>query len=630
MPRNTKQSIAGFVDIVFIFLAFFGGLFIRVNQDIGNWVSESTVYAILILVVGSTTIWIRLGVYRGLIRYLDTTALTAIIWGVLASSVLLLILSFVMDLRLPRSIPIVYLALMLVMMMGSRLMLKGVVSAARGNKEVVPVSIYGAGEAGRQLCISLQSGTTYTPVAFFDDDPQLQGRYVSGVPIYSPEHLEFQCERLMVQKLLFAMPSIDEERRRAILASTSNLKMPMLTIPSSEDLIKSGISSGALRKVGIEDLLGRPAAAPSEALIADAVSGKTILVTGAGGSIGSELSRQILKYGAEHLIIFDHAEQALYSIEKALQRMSAQTRITPVLGSVLDHSLVENVLATYKPTTIYHAAAYKHVPLVESNVEVGLRNNIWGTLTVAEAALNKGIKNFILVSSDKAVRPTNIMGASKRLAELVVQSMALRNGGTVFSMVRFGNVLGSSGSVVPLFEEQIRGGGPVTVTHPEVNRYFMTIPEAASLVLQAGFMAVGGEVFVLDMGEPVKIEQLARTMIELYGLKVKDEDNPTGDIEIRFSGLRPGEKLYEELLIGSSVSGTSHPLIMRAEESFLSADALKSILDALNTSLVSGDLSAVKGILSVEEIGYSQPSQGKTPRASDGDKCANVIGVNFA
>ena len=234
------------------------------------------------------------------------------------------------------------------------------------------------------------------------------------------------------------------------------------------------------------------------------------------------------------------------------------------------------------------------------------------------------------MSSDKAVRPTNIMGASKRLAELVVQSMALRNGGTVFSMVRFGNVLGSSGSVVPLFEEQIRGGGPVTVTHPEVNRYFMTIPEAASLVLQAGFMAVGGEVFVLDMGEPVKIEQLARTMIELYGLKVKDEDNPTGDIEIRFSGLRPGEKLYEELLIGSSVSGTSHPLIMRAEESFLSADALKSILDALNTSLVSGDLSAVKGILSVEEIGYSQPSQGKTPRASDGDKCANVIGVNFA
>jgi FlaA1/EpsC-like NDP-sugar epimerase len=424
-------------------------------------------------------------------------------------------------------------------------------------------------------------------VGFIDDDSELHGQVLNGVPIYSPSDISNLAVSLTVSDVLLALPSASRQRRNAILELISRSKLAVRTLPSVTDLAKGTVSASDIKELDVEDLLGRDPVAPNEELLARDIAGRVVLVTGAGGSIGSELCRQILSQSPSNLILLEQNEFALYSIEQELQgKLEAvkNIQIIPVLCSVRNHQLVNDLMEQYKPHIVFHAAAYKHVPLVEENPAEGIENNVFGTLVLAQAAKKFGVNRFILVSTDKAVRPTNLMGASKRLAEMILQALAQisrKEGGPIFTMVRFGNVLDSSGSVVPLFRKQILNGGPITLTHLEVTRYFMTIPEAAQLVIQAGSMAQNGEVFVLDMGDPVKIADLARHMIELSGLEIKDDKNPEGDIEIEITGLRPGEKLYEELLISENPDKTIHPRIFKANEEFLEWAILGNSLEEL-------------------------------------------------
>jgi FlaA1/EpsC-like NDP-sugar epimerase len=473
------------------------------------------------------------------------------------------------------------------------------------------VAIYGAGSAGIELAIGLKSGRDYKPVAFIDEKNELAGTTINNIQVYAPDHLPRLIEAQGINQVLLAIPEASRARRREIINRLEHLPVHVRTIPALGDLVSGVARVDEIQEVDIADLLGRDPVPPNEALFGRCVRGKSVMVTGAGGSIGSELCRQILRLHPSRLVLFEQSEYALYQIEKELRQVQQHGRdidgsldIIPVLGTVTQCRRVEAVLRSFGVQTIYHAAAYKHVPLVEMNPIEGVRNNVFGTWRAAEAALAAGVETFVLVSTDKAVRPTNIMGASKRLAELILQALAKNRGGTRFCMVRFGNVLGSSGSVVPLFREQIRQGGPVTVTHPEITRYFMTISEAVQLVIQAGSMGEGGDVFVLDMGEPVRIADLARRMIHLSGLSIHDEEHPDGEIAIVYTGLRPGEKLYEELLIGADVTGTDHPRILRAKEAELPWTELSRVLRELETAAQEFDSDRVRALLERTVSGY--------------------------
>ncbi len=537
------------------------------------------------------------GLYRTVVRYIDLRVLLASSMALAVVVLLVYAGALILEFRaLPRSSLLIYWFIAFAYVVTSRFVARSLLRRAikANGRARVRTAIYGAGEAGAQLAYSMAFSTEYKAVCFLDDRRDLQRKTVAGLRVYSADNLAEAVFRHDVDQIVVAIPSASSAQKRRLIRQVEGTGLPVKILPGLVEMVdgKAGVSD--IREVDVADLLGRDPVPPDRALFARNIAGKVVLVTGAGGSIGSELCRQILSQHPVKLILLDHSEFALYTIDHELQAIAHGTEIVGCLGSVLDDELLRHVMHAHGVQTVYHAAAYKHVPIVEHNMQQGLRNNVFGTFNVARAAAESGVETCVLISTDKAVRPTNVMGASKRIAELVMQAAALRaNGRTVFSMVRFGNVLGSSGSVVPLFRRQIRNGGPITITHPDIIRYFMLIPEAAQLVIQAGAMANGGEVFVLDMGEPVRIADLARSMIRLSGLTERTAANPGGDIQIQSVGLRPGEKLFEELLIGDSVEPSSHPRIMCARERYIDPTLLDKMLGALRVACDANDVESM-------------------------------------
>ena len=551
------------------------------------------------------------GLYKEITRYIGPIFAVRVVAGVALLTVALLIVSFYTTrvANLPRTVPIIYFVLTTLAVGGTRLGARWLLLGKNGRYKNYKVAIFGAGAAGIGLHSALIHGREQSVVAFIDDDPNLQGRKIRNVPVYSSENIAHVFAKHDIKALLLALPSASRARRLKLVQKATAYGVRVLTVPTLAELDDGTASVGQLRPVKVDDLLGRTPVAANEELMHRHIAGKSVLVTGAGGSIGSELCRKIVEAGPTRLVLLDQCEHNLYAIEKEIRHMiakrGAEMLLETSLGSVNDRVLLDRLLVAQRIETVYHAAAYKHVPMVEKHETAGVETNVFGTLTMARAAMHAGVKAFIFVSTDKAVRPTSVMGASKRLAEIILQSMnEISNGRTVFSMVRFGNVLGSSGSVIPLFQEQLERGGPVTVTHAEMVRYFMTIPEAASLVIQAGAMAKGGEVFVLDMGEPVKIIDLAKNMIRLAGRTLRNEDHPSGEIEIQITGTRPGEKLYEELLISSDSATTEHVSIGLAREPFESWNSLEDKLDRLQTAVDQRDDGVVRKLLGELVGGY--------------------------
>lgn len=601
LPRRYKQVISLIADFVLLLFAFWSALVLRFE----TLAPEITSYywQMLAAPLLAIPIFIRLGLYRAVIRFMEDRVVFVVAGGVTLSVVLLAaVIGLTHTPGLSRGVLGIYWLLAIVYVGATRFIVRSYfLRAERGQDSRVRIAIYGAGRAGTQLAYALRAGREYLPVAFFDDNPTLHNTEVAGLRVLSPNDLVSVLVAKNITELLLAIPSANRARRAEVIDRLEGLHCKVKLIPGMADVVSGNITVDAIREVEIDDLLGRESVAPDSALLGRCITGKVVLVSGAGGSIGSELCRQIVLLKPTRLLLMELSEFALYSIEQELSVLCAHynlgVELVPLLGSVIHQHRNEMILKSFGVQTVYHAAAYKHVPLVEHNPIEGLRNNAVGTLRMAEAALITGVETFVLISTDKAVRPTNVMGASKRLSELILQALARKTGGTRFCMVRFGNVLGSSGSVVPLFRKQIAAGGPITLTHAEITRYFMTIPEAAQLVIQAGSMGLGGEVYVLDMGQPVKIIDLARRMVHLSGLEVRDEASPDGDIAIETVGLRPGEKLYEELLIGDNVEGTSHPLIMRAYEAEVSWDVLTEGLAQLDTACKAFDFENVLALL---------------------------------
>lgn len=552
-------------------------------------------------------IFVRLGLYRAVLRYVGSKALTTIVKAITITTLILLALVVMTETRgVPRSVFFSFWLVSLCFIAGSRLILRSYIHSYGGKaKNKQPIVIYGAGVAGAELAKAMQFSWEYEPVAFIDDNPEKYRDEIHGVKVFPFAELPTLIEKKDVSQVLLAMPSLSHRKRHKILNKLESYPVHVRTLPGIADLVSGKAQVSDIREVDTADVLGRDVIPPIQGLIEQCIRGKNVMVTGAGGSIGSELCRQIIEHAPNRLVLFEQSEFALYQIEKELASYSENLEIIPILGSVTHERRVETVLDSFDIHTVYHAAAYKHVPLVEQNPIEGVQNNVFGTWRTAEAAKAAGVETFVLISTDKAVRPTNIMGATKRLAELVLQGLAEVPGKTRFIMVRFGNVLESSGSVIPLFRDQIKKGKPVTVTHPEVTRYFMTIPEAAQLVLQAGAMGEGGDVFVLDMGDPINIDDLARRMIHLSGLQVKDDENPDGDVPIEYIGLRPGEKLYEELLIGDNVTGTQHPKIMRASEEKLPWERILSYMREFEVARNSFETERVKMLLELVVSGYT-------------------------
>jgi len=560
-----------------------------------------------ITLFASAIIFLRLGLYRAVIRFMGQQAIWAVITGVSYSTLVLGAAVFFTRADVPRSMPFIYWGLALLFIGGTRLSVRAYYQAKlRSLSE--NVIIYGAGESGRQLLTALHHGDQYRAVVFVDDDPKLQRSVINGLQVARPEDMEQLIAAHDITQVLLAIPSASPERRKEIINSLVGLPVYVRTVPKINELVAGQASVNQIRDIDLDDLLGREPVPPHPELIDRCITGKTVMVTGAGGSIGSELCRQILLSSPRELILLDNSEYALYNIERELREImegsGVSIEMVALLGSVQDQRRLESIYRTFHVETVYHAAAYKHVPMVEYNVAEGVANNVFGTWYAAEAARKAGVETFVLVSTDKAVRPTNIMGASKRFAEMILQGLAQTDTRTRFCMVRFGNVLGSSGSVVPLFREQIENGGPVTVTHPEVSRYFMSIAEAAQLVLQASAMGTGGDVFVLDMGEPVRIVDLARRMIRLSGYEMNHDTHVGEHIEIEFIGLRPGEKLHEELLLGSNVTGTGHPMIMRAEEECLSYSQIQRQLTDLRRYCDNLDCGGITSVLNTAVSGF--------------------------
>ncbi len=565
------------------------------------WPENDLVWVILGVPIIAIPIFVRFGLYRAVIRYIGFKALWAVVKAVSLYALVWGVISFMLAIDgIPRSVILINWILAILTIGGLRMTARWMLLDASGLKKSSKnnVIIYGAGSAGRQLLTALQHSSEYHPVAFLDDANELQKQSISGVEVFAPNDIKDLISKSEVSEVLLAIPSASRMRRNEIIDLLEPYPVMVRSLPGVSELAQGKINIADLKEVSIKDLLGRDAVEPNKDLLSQNITNKTVVVTGAGGSIGSELCRQIVFLRPKALIMYEMSELALYTIEKELSNFGVhQIDIYPILGCVNNKNRLSNVFKRFSVDTVYHTAAYKHVPMVEFNNTEGVNNNVFGTLCAAQVAIDSGVKIFVLISTDKAVRPTNTMGATKRTAELVLQSLAAKQSSTKFTMVRFGNVLGSSGSVIPLFKQQIKEGGPVTVTHKNIIRYFMTIPEAVELVIQAGAMGRGGDVFVLDMGKPIRINDLAKKMIRLSGLEVKDELHLDGDIEIKYTGLRPGEKLYEELLIGDNVDKTDHPLIMRAQEDILAWDELESILNGLELAISDCDHEQLRKLL---------------------------------
>lgn len=637
LPRRRKRVLQVITDVFLVWIALWMAFVVRLGvDDLINPVTQHR-WLFLSAPVVAIPLFIRFGMYRAVMRYFGNDALIVIIKAVSLSSLILGVVVYLYSNHqtvVPRSIIFNYWWLSLILVGGLRLAMRQYFlgdwfTAAQhvpftSREDGLPrVAIYGAGAAGNQLVAALRMGRVMRPVAFIDDDDGISDRVISGLQVYKPRHIQRMIEATGAQEILLAIPSSNRGRRREILGFLEGFPLHVRSVPGFMDLASGRVKVDDIQEVDIADLLGRDAVPAQEELLEHCIRRQSVLVTGAGGSIGAELCRQILTLNPTTLLLLEHSEFNLYSImselEQRITRESLSVRLLPILGSVRNPHKLLDVMKTWRVDTVYHAAAYKHVPIVEHNIAEGVLNNVMGTLNTAQAALQAGVSNFVLISTDKAVRPTNVMGSTKRLAELTLQALSRelapvlfgdktnvsRVNKTRFTMVRFGNVLGSSGSVIPLFHKQIKSGGPITVTHPKITRYFMTIPEAAQLVIQAGSMGLGGDVFVLDMGEPVKIVELAERMIHLSGLSVRSDKNLQGDIAIEFTGLRPGEKLYEELLIGDNVVATQHPMIMSANEDHLSWDILKAKLTELLSAVDQDDYTRVRQILRDTVSGYS-------------------------
>ena len=626
LPRPVKRLVVVALDLVLALVSVWVAFYLRIDQTSLPLQQQKYVYLLAPLL--AFPLFVRFGLYRAIFRYTGLAALatTAKAVGVYALLFFLTLLWFKWE-GVPRSVGLIQPLLFLLLVGTSRALARFWLAGWSGKAAHAAgrMLIYGAGEAGVQTASALALARQFVLLGFIDDDPKKAGRSINGVSIMQPGEVADAVERMGVTDILLAIPTLDRARRNEIIASLRGLPVHVRTLPGMGDLASGRVTVQDFQELDVEDLLGRPPVPPDSTLLARKLADRVVLVTGAGGSIGSELCRQIVLERPRQLVLLDHNEFGLYTIHRELEGLCAEQQlpveVVPLIASVGNFGRLRELCKLYRPATVYHAAAYKHVPLVESNPSEGVLNNVFGTLNMARAALESGAAHFVLVSTDKAVRPTNVMGATKRMAELVLQALAasaslrfhLPDGtqshevanDTLFAMVRFGNVLGSSGSVVPLFRKQLRDGGPLTVTHEEVTRYFMTIPEAAQLVLQAGAMAQGGDVFVLDMGQPVKIMDLARRMAQLSGLSVRDESNPAGDIEIKVVGLRPGEKLYEELLIGDNPEATAHPRIMKAHEDFVAWQQLAPVLVDMRLAATQNDEAVMKKILTQLVQGYS-------------------------
>lgn len=613
LSRPAKVTIQVIADAVFMVLSFVGAMLCRL-ESVEFFSQPGLGLPLAIAVVAGLLAFWTLGLYRVLVRYVTGKILLAVGQGALATAIALWSASLALDVDVPRAVPVMF-ALFIFLMVGGLRFFARTIFRNPNQVHKGPVIIYGAGESGLQLLNSLFHGREYAPVALVDDDPRLQNMAVGGLRVYAPDQIPRLVKETGAQAVLLAMLGVNSSRRRDIVSKLEDLQVEVKTIPGMSDIISGKAKISELRAVPPEDLLGRDPVAPDPELLGKNITGRVVMVSGAGGSIGSELCRQILTQRPTVLVLFEVSEFALYRLEAELsataKRLDYPSKVVAVLGSVQHRRLLATVIAGFGVETIYHAAAYKHVPLVEENVVEGIRNNVFGTLSITQAAKENGVKNFILVSTDKAVRPTNVMGASKRIAELICQAQSQDGVATVFSMVRFGNVLGSSGSVIPRFREQIEAGGAVTVTHKDINRFFMTIPEAAQLVIQAGALGQGGDVFVLDMGEPVKIIDLAFSMVKLHGLTPYMVEHPDqifadrGDIPVCVTGLRKGEKLFEELLIGNNPAPTKHQRIMTASEVSLSFDELMVVLDRLLEACETFNLPAVFAVLHELPLDFS-------------------------
>lgn len=613
LPRGAKRIIALLADAGICVLTVWLAFFLRLGEFVP--LTGNALWAALASISFALPIFIVTGLYRAIFRYSGLPALLAVaraigIYGILYAA----FFTAVSLPNVPRTVGIIQPLLLCIFVGGSRLAarfwLGGHYNTILRWSSRPKVLIYGANRVGNQLALALTNSPEMQVVGFLDDDPMLSGKLLNGVSIHSPASLESLVETHTVAHVLLAVPDLSRSRRNEIITRLRGRGVAVRTLPSLADIARGRIAVSDVQDLDVDDLLGREAISPDPILLSSKILDKTVLVTGAGGSIGSELCRQVAAIGPRRLLLIEQSEYALYKIHSELEELCGDKgiEVTPLLASVTDEVRIATIMRTFLPDTVYHAAAHKHVPLVEHNVCEGVRNNVFGTLSVATAARDSGAADFVLISTDKAVRPTNVMGASKRVAEMVLQAISRTSETTTFSMVRFGNVLGSSGSVVPKFRQQIRDGGPITLTHPDITRYFMTVPEAAQLVIQAGAMSSGGDVFVLDMGEPVKILDLAKKMVELSGLTVKDDDNPEGDIEIRITGLRPAEKLYEELLIGDNPTPTSHPRIMKAHENFLPWEELAKRLLDLRMALEKSDVESTKRMLAKIAPDYASSS----------------------
>jgi len=608
-PRLAKQLIVVALDLVLAVFATWLAFTLRLDElHVPSGLQWRVYWLAPALAV---PVFAGMGIYRAMFRHTDLAALLAIVRAVAVYACLLVaILLWRHWPTVPRSVGILQPLLFFLLVGASRVLVRFGLATIGRNRVASEgrLLIYGAGEAGVQTAAAISNARQFVLVGFIDDDVAKAGRSINGIRVFQPHQVEDVIKRRGVTDILLALPSASRARRNAIIETLRSAPVHIRTLPGMSDLASGRVSLRDIKELDVEDLLGRTPVSSGPPQVTRSASDRVVLVTGAGGSIGSELCRQLLLERPAHLLLFDHNEYGLYVVQQELQTICKSqglaVDVVALLGSVSNPRRLQEVMARYRPSWVYHAAAYKHVPLVESNASEGIANNVFGTLNVARVAIDNSVANMVLVSTDKAVRPTNVMGASKRMAELVLQAMGSGEAKTRFSMVRFGNVLGSSGSVVPLFRAQIAAGGPLTVTHPEVTRYFMTISEAAQLVLYAGAMAHGGEVFVLDMGEPVKIMDLARRMIELSGLSLRDEQAPDGDIAIRITGLRPGEKLYEELLIGDNPAPTAHPRIMMAREEFLAWPELEIELATLRAAADTDDVDAIKSVLSRCVHGY--------------------------
>jgi FlaA1/EpsC-like NDP-sugar epimerase len=606
LPRVYKRLIQVLVDSTSLTLSFLLAMLIKFE----HWdqiLDKEAWLAFFMTLPVSIYYFVRLGFYRAVIRYINQRALKTIVQGLVATTVTLITASFALRAPSPISIPVVFFLLAFVSIGGIRYLLRSAYRRA-SIKNRSRVAIYGAGAAGAHLVNSLKHSDQHVPVAFVDDWRGMHGTHVEGLEVYSPTQLGKLINDYGIERILLAIPSATRARRRAILSALEPLMIPVQTVPGTADIVAGRAKINDIRNVTVEDLLGRDPVPPQPSLMQANILDKVVMVTGAGGSIGSELSRQILLQQPRQLLLLDVCEYALYRVEQEIKTLAERHHldisIKALLASVQHRPRLTLLMRSFGVQTLYHAAAYKHVPMVEHNMAEGIRNNVFGTLKTAQAAIDCGVETFVLISTDKAVRPTNVMGTTKRIAELICQALSSEQTKTRFCMVRFGNVLGSSGSVVPLFRRQIRDGGPITVTHPNITRYFMTIPEAAQLVIQAGAMGDGGNVFVLDMGEPIKIVDLAKQMVRLSGLELITEDNPEGDIAIHYSGLRPGEKLYEELLIGSDTTSTAHPRIMTARDTHWKWPRLEAYLRRLHNAVAKAQYEIIRELLLEAPIAY--------------------------